>query len=187
MGVQVLEYVNAWLCLISWLMLFYSHNSRIAPFPSLSLHPFPDKPSDRASCISQTQLHNPPRLRRWSAWWLGYTNLLGQLLWTASREGEHCLSQHRLFLRNCTLFVHSGPDPDFCLQTSHCSERGLCSHAAYRFFYLHSPAWHMQTQEALQKWNNEEKTSAVEEECDSLLLHILHSHISLCKTTIDWP
>lgn len=46
MGVQVLEYVNAQLCLISWLMLFYPQHSRIASFPSFSIYLF----------ISQTNL-----------------------------------------------------------------------------------------------------------------------------------
>lgn len=123
---RTLEYMNVLLCLTSWLTLFYSHHSRVAPFLPLSVYRFPDEPSDLASCIFQTQLHNPPLLRLWSAWWLGYTSLLDRRLWTTNREEQHSLSQRRPFLCNCSVFIHDGPDPTFLLQTSPRAQKELC-------------------------------------------------------------
>lgn len=134
MGTQVLEYVNAQLCLISWLMLFSSQHSRIAPSP-----PFP-------FITSQPNLSIRPVVLFKDSFIILHGSISDQhdgLVTQASLASISELQTEREstayppqagFGELHSIYSQWATHPDFHLQTSHCSERGLCLHDAYRFF-----------------------------------------------------
>lgn len=183
MGIQVLDYVNAQLCLISWLMLFYSHHAEqhlspafpfITPQTNLPIRPVVffkhsfvilhgSVSDEHDGLVTQTSLASFSELQteRESTAYASTGCFWGAVLYlfTVGQILTFICKPHTAQKEDCLRTLHI----DFI----YTALPGTCRHGR-----------HCRSKIMRRK---------VEEGCNSLLLHILHSHVSLCKTTIDWP